>query len=100
MISFMDATVELRIAEDPSALAEIAAQEVLAVARAAGAAPGRFTVALAGGSPPRAAYTRPAQPPRAAQLPGGPNRGLFWGEGRGGPGHAGPDFGLGRPGAL
>src|SRR5207302_1765614 len=69
MIFFMDATAELRIAEDPSALAEIAAQEVLAVARAAVAAHGRFTVALAGGSTPRATYTRLAQPPLAAQMP-------------------------------
>src|SRR5438445_751390 len=49
MISFMDATAQLPIAADPSALPAIAAQEVLAVARAAVAAHGRFTVALAGG---------------------------------------------------
>jgi len=99
MISFMDATAELRIAEDPSALAEIAAQEVLAVARAAVAAHGRFTVALAGGSTPRATYTRLAQPPLAAQMPWDRTV-VFFGDERGvPPDHADSNYGMAR-GAL
>src|SRR5438093_642208 len=58
MIVPMAATPEIRIVNDPSALAETAAQEVLEVARAAVAARGRFTVALAGGSTPRGTYPR------------------------------------------
>src|SRR5258707_3143224 len=98
MISFMDATAELRIAEDPSALAEIAAQEVLAVARAAVAAHGRFTVALAGGSTPRATYTRLAQPPLAAPMPWDRTV-IFFGDGPGvPPGHADSNYRLAHPG--
>jgi len=56
MIVPMDATSEIRVVADPSALAEIAAQEVLEIARAAVAARGRFTVALAA-APRRARRT-------------------------------------------
>jgi 6-phosphogluconolactonase len=65
----MDATPELRIAESADALAELAAREVLEVALAAVAARGRFTVALAGGSTPRATYARLAQPPLSTRMP-------------------------------
>src|SRR5205809_6283658 len=84
MIVPMAATPEIRIVNDPSALAETAAQEVLEVARAAVAARGRFTVALAGGSTPRETYRRLAQPPLAAQMPWDPTA-LFVRGGRGGP---------------
>jgi 6-phosphogluconolactonase len=69
MIGAVDATPEIRIADDPDGLAEIAAREVLEVALAAVAARGRFAVALAGGSTPRATYERLAQPPLAGQMP-------------------------------
>src|SRR5262245_18149181 len=69
MIVSMDAPFEIRIADDPASLAEIAAREVVNVARDAVAARRRFTVALAGGSTPRATYRRLAQPPFAAQMP-------------------------------
>jgi 6-phosphogluconolactonase len=65
----MDPLPEVRIAESAEALAEMAAREVLALAKAAVAARGRFTVALSGGSTPRATYARLAEPPLAAQMP-------------------------------
>ncbi len=69
MIVTMEARPEIRVAGDPQALAEIAAREVLAVARAAVAARGRFAVALAGGSTPRATYERLARPPLSGEMP-------------------------------
>ena len=69
MIVAMEAAPEVRVADDPNALAEIAAREVVAVARAAVAARGRFTIALAGGSTPRATYRRLAEPPLSAEMP-------------------------------
>jgi 6-phosphogluconolactonase len=69
MIEVMDERPEVRIADNPGALADITAQEVVAVARAAVAARGRFAVALAGGSTPSAAYRRLAEPPLAEQMP-------------------------------
>jgi len=80
----MDATPEVRIAEHPEALADIAAHEVLEVALAAVAARGRFTVALAGGSTPRATYARLAQPPLATRMPW-PHTLVFFGDERGVP---------------
>ena len=58
MIVAMEPAPEIRVAADPNALAEAAAREVVAVARAAVAAHGRFTIALAGGSTPRESYRR------------------------------------------
>src|SRR3989442_5853328 len=80
MIVLMAATPEIRIVNDPSALAETAAQEVLEVARAAVAARGRFTVALAGGSTPRETYPRLPPPPPAPRVPRDPTLPLFRGE--------------------
>jgi 6-phosphogluconolactonase len=69
MIVGMDGPPEIRVADDPGALAEMAAREVLEVARAAVAARGRFAVALSGGSTPSATYRRLAEPPFATQMP-------------------------------
>src|SRR5256885_17111870 len=99
MIVLMAATPEIRIVNDPSALAEVAAQEVLEVARAAVAARGRFTVALAGGSTPRETYRRLAQPPLAPQMPWDRPRPLLGGERGVPPGHEGSHYRNGHPGA-
>jgi len=88
------------IAADPSALAEVAAQEVLEIARAAVAARGRFTVALAGGSTPRATYQRLAQPPLAAQMPWDRTF-VFFGDERGvPPDHADSNYGMAHAALL
>jgi len=100
MIVPMAATPEIRIVNDPSALAETAAQEVLEVARAAVAAHGRFTVALAGGSTPRETYRRLAQPPLAAQMPWDRTV-LFFGDERGvPPDHADSNYGMAHAALL
>jgi 6-phosphogluconolactonase len=100
MIFLMDAAPELRIVDDPSALAQVAAQEVLEVARAAVAARGRFTVALAGGSTPRATYHRLAQPPLAAQMPWDRTL-VFFGDERGvPPDHPESNYGMAHAALL
>lgn len=53
----------LRIFDDAEALAVAGAEEFAALAAAAVAVRGRFTVALAGGSTPRRLYRRLAEPP-------------------------------------
>jgi 6-phosphogluconolactonase len=94
MIVSMDAPFEIRITDDPVSLAEIAAHEVVNVARAAVAARGRFAVALAGGSTPRATYRRLAQPPLAAQMPWDRTL-VFFGDERGvPPTHADSNYGM------
>jgi 6-phosphogluconolactonase len=94
MIVSMDAPFEIRITDDPVSLAEIAAHEVVTVARAAVAARGRFAVALAGGSTPRATYRRLAQPPLAAQMPWDRTL-VFFGDERGvPPTHADSNYGM------
>jgi 6-phosphogluconolactonase len=100
MIVPMDAAPEIRIADDPSALAEIAAQEVLEIARAAVAARGRFTVALAGGSTPRETYRRLAQAPLAAQMPWDRTV-VFFGDERGvPPNHPDSNYGMAHAALL
>src|SRR5437667_12359456 len=100
MIGPLAATPEIRIVNDPSALAETAAQEVLEVARAAVAARGRFTIALAGGSTPRESYRRLAEPPLAAEMPW--DRALvFFGDERGvPPDHPESNYGMARAALL
>jgi 6-phosphogluconolactonase len=94
MIMAMDAPAEIRVVDGPSALAEIAAQEVLDVARAAVAARGRFTVALSGGATPRDTYRRLAQPPFATQMPWDRTL-VFFGDERGvPPDHADSNYGM------
>ncbi len=56
-------TPEIQISPDPAALAEEAARRFVAAAAAASAARGRFTVALSGGSTPRALLRLLAAPP-------------------------------------
>jgi len=100
MIVAMDARFELRIADDPAALADIAAREIVEVARAAVAARGRFTVALAGGSTPRATYRRLAQPPLAAQMPWDRTL-VFFGDERGvTPDHEQSNYGMAHAALL
>jgi 6-phosphogluconolactonase len=100
MIVSMDAPFEIRIADDPVSLAEIAAHEVVNVARAAVAARGRFAVALAGGSTPRATYRRLAQPPLAAQMPWDRTL-VFFGDERGVPAtHADSNYGMAHSALL
>jgi len=100
MIVSMDAPFEIRIADDPVSLAEIAAHEVVNVARAAVAARGRFTVALAGGSTPRATYRRLAQPPLATQMPWDRTL-VFFGDERGvPPTHADSNYGMAHSALL
>jgi 6-phosphogluconolactonase len=100
MIVVMDAPFEIRIADDPASLAEIAAREVVDVARAAVAARGRFTVALAGGSTPRATYRRLAQPPLAAQMPWDRTL-VFFGDERGvPPNHEDSNYGMAHTALL
>lgn len=54
---------------DPAALAEAAAARLGAIAEAAVAERGRFTIALSGGSTPRALFERLAAPPWRDRLP-------------------------------
>lgn len=56
----------IEIAPDPEALARVAASEI---ARRAAAAPGRFSLALAGGSTPRRTYELLAAAPRREEVP-------------------------------
>jgi len=100
MIVSMDAPFEIRITDDPVSLAEIAAHEVVNVARAAVAARGRFAVALAGGSTPRATYRRLAQPPLATQMPWDRTL-VFFGDERGvPPTHADSNYGMAHSALL
>jgi 6-phosphogluconolactonase len=100
MIVSMDASLEIRIADDSASLAEIAAHEIVSVARAATAARGRFTVALAGGSTPRATYRRLAQPPLAAQMPWDRTL-VFFGDERGvPPNHEDSNYGMAHAALL
>lgn len=100
MIVSMDAPFEIRIADDPVSLADIAAHEVVNVARAAVAARGRFAVALAGGSTPRATYRRLAQPPLATQMPWDRTL-VFFGDERGvPPTHEDSNYGMAHSALL
>jgi 6-phosphogluconolactonase len=72
---------ELIILPDPQALAEEAARRFVALAQAAIADHGRFTVALSGGSTPRALYERLAQSPLRESVDWA-NVQIFWGDER------------------
>jgi 6-phosphogluconolactonase len=69
MISGMVGPAEIIVADDATALAETAARVFADAAVDAVAAHGRFTVALAGGSTPRATYERLARPPLRKRVP-------------------------------
>jgi 6-phosphogluconolactonase len=87
MIVVMDGAPEIIVAEDPSALAEAAAQAIVEVATEAVNTHGRFTIALAGGSTPRATYERLARPPLRDRMPWD-RTWVFFGDERGvEPGH-------------
>ncbi|UJR79482.1 6-phosphogluconolactonase [Sandaracinus amylolyticus] len=59
---------EVEIHPDREALVDAAAEHVVALARAAVAARGRFTIALAGGGTPRPVYERLAHPTFACRI--------------------------------
>lgn len=69
------------VVPDAEALAEAAARRVLNIAREQIAERGRFTVALSGGSTPRALYHLLAQPPQAEALDWSRVH-VFWGDER------------------
>src|SRR3954454_18515242 len=71
----------LIILPDPTALADEAARRFVALAQAAVADHGRFTVALSGGSTPRALYQRLAQSPLSESV-NWANVHVFWGDER------------------
>jgi 6-phosphogluconolactonase len=68
MITEMDRP-EIIVTDNAETLAETAAQAIVEYATEAVAARGRFMLALAGGSTPRATYERLAQPPRRDLMP-------------------------------
>jgi 6-phosphogluconolactonase len=72
---------DLVILPDPEALADEAAHRFVALAQAAVADHGRFTVALSGGSTPRALYSRLAQPLLSDSVDWA-NVHIFWGDER------------------
>jgi 6-phosphogluconolactonase len=82
MISDMDRPPEIIVFDDPAALAEAAAQAIAECAAEAVEARGRFMVALAGGSTPRATYERLAQPPLRDRMPWD-HTWIFFGDERG-----------------
>jgi 6-phosphogluconolactonase len=72
---------DLVILPNPAALADQAAHRFVALAQAAVADHGRFTVALSGGSTPRALYQRLAQSPLSESVDWA-NVHVFWGDER------------------
>jgi 6-phosphogluconolactonase len=72
----------IEIFPDPQRLADAVARHVTACAEAAIAARGRFTVALSGGSTPRAAYSRLAAPDSQLPTPDWRLSHIFWGDER------------------
>lgn len=75
------ATPEFSISADADALAQEAARRFVAAASAASAARGRFTVALSGGSTPKALFALLAAAPYRDQIDWG-NVHLCWGDER------------------
>jgi 6-phosphogluconolactonase len=76
-----EATGALFVAPTPDALADEAARRFASLAQAAIARRGRFSVALSGGSTPRALHQRLAQPPLAETIDWG-KVSVFWGDER------------------
>lgn len=77
---------KVRVLEDLAALAEAAAEEVVRAANEAVRSHGRFTIALSGGSTPKALYQRLASERFRDRLPWDAIH-LFWGDER----HVPPD---------
>src|SRR5262245_30086453 len=84
--SMLSAAREIRVCQDAVALASQTAEAVSRLAQACVATQGRFTVALAGGSTPRAAYALLASDAYRAQMPWEKMH-VFWGDER----HVPPD---------
>jgi 6-phosphogluconolactonase len=82
------------VVADPAALAQEAAKRFAQTAEAAVAGGGRFTVALAGGSTPRALYGLLAEEPYRSRVPWRQVH-LFWGDERAvPPDHPDSNFGM------
>lgn len=77
----MSAQPEVQVYADAPALMQAAAEEVVTLATAAIAAHGRFSVALSGGSTPKALYALLAEPPFAGQVDW-TRAHVFWGDER------------------
>jgi 6-phosphogluconolactonase len=80
----MNPRPEITVVDDAKALAETAARAIVDVAIEAVQARRRFTVALAGGSTPRATYERLARPPLRDRMPWAATW-VFFGDERGVP---------------
>jgi 6-phosphogluconolactonase len=65
----MERDIEITVVETAAAIAEAASRLVVETAEEAVAARGRFTIALAGGSTPRATYMRLTLPPYVDRVP-------------------------------
>jgi 6-phosphogluconolactonase len=74
-------TQQIRIFDDGAALAEAAALHIVARARAAVDEHQRFTIALSGGSTPRAVFERLARADLSAQMPWSQTH-VFWSDDR------------------
>jgi 6-phosphogluconolactonase len=74
-------SARIQIYPTPDALADAAAQHLVEQAKRAVAARGRFTIALSGGSTPRAVFERLAPPPLRDQVPWDKTW-VFWGDER------------------
>lgn len=79
----------IEVFADPAALADAAARRIVDAAQAAVKARGRFTIALSGGSTPRAIHERLAAAPLRDELPWADTY-VFWGDDRAVP-HDDPD---------
>jgi 6-phosphogluconolactonase len=94
MITEMDRPAEITVSDDPPALADAAARDIVDVALDAVAARGRFTIALAGGGTPRATYERLAEAPLRERMPWDCTW-IFFGDERGvAPDHPDSNFGM------
>jgi 6-phosphogluconolactonase len=76
-----DRAVEVRVAADEAALSREAAEELVRLAQEAARARGRFSVALAGGSTPRALYALLGSEPYRSRVPWAEVH-VFWGDER------------------
>jgi 6-phosphogluconolactonase len=94
MIIDMAARPEIIVLDDGPALADTAARAIVETAQEAVTARGRFLVALAGGSTPRATYERLAQPPLRERMPW-ERTWIFFGDERGvAPEHPESNYGM------
>lgn len=86
------AEVEVVVCKDTSALGQEAAERFVAAAQEATWQRGRFSVALSGGSTPRALYTKLVEEPQQTRVPW-PEMQVFWGDERHvPPGHADSNY--------